>query len=67
MILLDSLTDADRGRFVIYSVLPAHVERGRIKTWNDRFIYVVYRCDGRWDDYEQFTAAPTLPENLIFE
>jgi hypothetical protein len=27
---------------------------------------VVFRCDGRWDDYEQFTAAPTLPANLDF-
>jgi hypothetical protein len=39
----------------------------RNKSWNERFVYVVYRCGGHWDDYANYTAAPTLPEDLEFE
>jgi hypothetical protein len=28
---------------------------------------VVFRCGGNWDDYADYTAAPTLPEYLDFE
>jgi hypothetical protein len=67
MIDIRSLTDADRGRWVEYSARPcSEPERGRIKSWNERFIYVVYRCGGYWDDYQNYTAAPTLPEDLQF-
>ena len=65
MIAIGSLTASDRGRWVICRVRPDHSERGRIKSWNDRFIYVVYRCED-WDRFEDYTAAPTLPEDLEF-
>jgi hypothetical protein len=65
MINLASLTDRDRGAWVQFIGFGMR-QRGRIKTWNDRFIYVVYCCGGHWKDYEQYTAAPTLPEDLSF-
>jgi hypothetical protein len=67
MIPIASLTPADVGCWVIYSALPSHPERGRIKNWNDRFIYVVYWGAEHWQDFEQYTAAPTLPQHLDFE
>jgi hypothetical protein len=67
MIEIASLTDADRGRWVVYNAVPGHIERGRIKSWADQFIYVVFRCpDDQWDTFEDYTAAPTRPEDLEF-
>lgn len=67
MIPIDSLSASDRGRWVIYrGIHPAHAERGRIKSWNEFFIYVVYRCADQWDRFEDYTAAPTLPKDLEF-
>jgi hypothetical protein len=67
MIPIASLTDADRGRWVIYHAMPGHLERGRIKSWTNQFIYVVFHCpDDQWDNFEDYTAAPTRPEDLEF-
>jgi hypothetical protein len=67
MIPIASLTAADRGRWVIYNAVPCHIERGHIKNWTDQFIYVVFRCpDDQWDNFEDYTAAPTLPQDLEF-
>jgi hypothetical protein len=67
MIPIASLTANDRGRWVIYSTRLGHIERGRIKSWTDKFIYVVYRCpDDQWDQFADYTAAPTRPEDLEY-
>jgi hypothetical protein len=64
MIDIAKLTSTDIGRWVSYSILPPHCDRGRIKGWIEKFVYVVFRCGGHWDDYADYTAAPTLPEYL---
>jgi len=66
MIDIAALTEADRGRWVEYSPWPSQVERGRIKHWNRHLVFVVYRCDNHWDQFADYTAAPTLPEYLSF-
>jgi hypothetical protein len=67
MIAISSLTADDRGRWVIYIALPGLIERGRIKSWTDQFIYVVFHCpDDQWDRFEDYAAAPTRPEDLEF-
>jgi hypothetical protein len=66
MINIASLSTTDRGRWVIYRAHPDHVERGRIMTWSNQFVYVVYRCAGQWDRFEDYMPAPTLPEDLEF-
>jgi hypothetical protein len=38
----------------------------RIKGWNAHLIHVVYRCGDHWDCFEDYTAYPTLPEDLDF-
>ena len=65
MIIIASLSDNDHGRWVIFR--GDRNDRGRIKSWNERFIYVVFCCGGHWDDYANYSAAPTLPEDLEFE
>ncbi len=62
MISIASLTEPDRGRWVCYNKR----ERGRIKDWNDEFIFVVYHCDDQWDKFYRYTAAATMPEDLEF-
>jgi len=57
------LTEADIGRWVEY--WPTG-EKGRIKSWNKHFIFVVYRCSNNWDDYQNYTAASTHPKALKF-
>jgi len=57
-----SLTQEDVGRWVVYD----NVQKGRIKSWNDEYIFVVYSCAGEWDRFRDFTAAATKPEKLSF-
>jgi hypothetical protein len=66
MIHINLLSETDRGRWVIYSTLSLHSERGRIKDWTDQLVYVVYQCDDQWDRFEDYTAAATDPEDLDF-
>jgi hypothetical protein len=65
MIDISSITEADRGRWVIYSKGP-RTNRGRILRWNSRFIFVVFWCNDKWDEYENYTAAATRPEDVCF-
>ena len=64
MIDIEKLSPADIGRWVTYCIRPPATERGRIKSWSQKFIYVVFHCGGNWDHYADYTAAPTLPEHL---
>jgi hypothetical protein len=67
MIDIKRLKPEDKGRWVSYrpdacgDELP---EVGRIKSWNDRFIFVVFDCDGNWDRWEEYTAMAVYPEDL---
>jgi hypothetical protein len=63
---IDQLSDKDRGRWVEYCSTTGQRERGRIKSWDRSFVFVVFRCDGRWDEYKNFTASATLPEEILF-
>ena len=39
-------------------------EIGRVKSTNEKWVFVVYNCDGQWDDYNNYTAAATKPDDL---
>ena len=66
MIDIAQLRKDDIGSWVLYSVLHGATEKGRIKSWNDKFIFVVYRCAGEWDKYQNYTGCATKPEDLRF-
>ena len=54
------------GRWVLYTPGHGEVEKGRFKWWNDKFIFVVYNCDAKWDLFLGYTGNATSPENLRF-
>lgn len=66
MIAIENLTLADVGRWAIYTAGDGHKERGKIKSWNDTFIFVVYNANDNWDSdhWMDYTAAATSPEDL---
>ena len=68
MIEITNLIPTDRGRWVQYrDRFDSKLDLGRIKSWNEKFIFVVYRCAGNWDDFENYTGVSTDPSNLNFK
>jgi len=67
MIKIKNLTEKDIGRWVIYDDKVRPPEKGRIKSWNDKYIFVVYKCNGEWDRFQDFTGVATNPADLEFE
>ena len=65
MIDIKSLTKDDIGKWVKYTDF-SKTEIGKIKSWNDKFIFVVYSCDGNWNKFKNYTAAATSPRDLVF-
>jgi hypothetical protein len=66
MIDILDLKPKDVGRFVDYRNANGKVERGKIKSWNESFIFVVYKSDGEWNHSKYFTAEATIPKDLTF-
>jgi hypothetical protein len=68
MIDIGDLRPEHVGQWVRYrdAHFPHQSEDGRIKSWNDRTVFVVYKCDNQWHRFKDFTAAGTLPESLDF-
>jgi hypothetical protein len=40
-------------------------ECGIVKKITDQYVFVVYKCDGEWDRYYDYTGAATPPERLV--
>lgn len=59
---IKKLTEKDKGCLVKYET-NYKKENGVIKSWNERYIFVVYHYEG---DYRNFTAAATNPNDLEF-
>lgn len=58
MIDISKLTEADKGRGVVYRAASGDKgEDGVISSWNERYIFVRYSISG---------VAATLPEDLEF-
>ncbi len=66
MIDITKLKEDDIGKWVEYSPLKNHIEIGRIKSWNDKWVFVVYGCCGQWFRYQEYSATATAPKNLTF-
>ncbi len=66
MIDHNKLTFGDIGKIVTYTDGIGAKVFGRIKSWNDRWVFVVYKCDGDWVHFLQYTAAATRPIDLEF-
>ncbi len=69
MIKIKNLTDKDKGRWVIYGVDNQYCvhEEGKILCWNSSTIFVVFKCNGEWSKWEEYTAEGCCPEDLTFK
>ncbi len=66
MIIINDLARNDKGGWVEYVSPHSKTEQGRIKSWNDKWIFVVYNCEDNWDNYMLYTGCATSPEDLTF-
>jgi hypothetical protein len=66
MVKIEALTNKDIGRYVLYVPAAGKFQLGRLKSWNDVFIFVVYSCGFHWEKFECYTAEATSPEDLTF-
>lgn len=65
MIDIKSITQKDIGRWVIYrDSFDGKSEKGRIKSYNSKYIFVVYKYAGEWDRFKAYTGCATSPEDL---
>jgi hypothetical protein len=66
MIEIEKLSEKDIGRWVNYYGYGT-VEEGKIKSWNDDFVFVVYKCDHNWERFKDYTGCATNPDDLKFQ
>ena len=65
MIHIKELEKKDVGHWVTYTGNGSDAwETGRIKSWNDKYIFVVYKCAGMWDKFMDYTGVATNPKDL---
>jgi len=66
MIKISELKKSDIGKWVIYH--PGHLlDCGKLKSWNDVYIFVVYNCNDEWHRYQDYTGCSTNPNDLTFK
>ena len=63
---IEELYENDIGAWVLYTDRMGTKEPGRIKSFNSKYIFVVYKCDNQWDRFLDFTGCATDPEDLVF-
>lgn len=69
MIFIKNLNNENTGQFVMYkSKLETGTMLGtmlgRIKSWNEQTVFVVYQCNDKWNNYKDYTACATNPNDL---
>ncbi len=67
MIDIAGLRKEDMGKWVLY--IPScygKTEKGRLKSWNEKWIFVVYKCDGQWNKFQDYTGVAINPKDLRF-
>lgn len=58
-------SDLKVGAYVIYRT-KHKTEPGRIKSWNDKYVFMVYNCNQEWDRFQDYTGSATKREDLNF-
>jgi len=64
MIDIKSLKEADKGSWVVVDNTNIGEATGRIKSWNDTYIFVVFHCNGDWENYADYTAEAVNPSRI---
>jgi hypothetical protein len=52
------------GDYVLYAT-KHKTEKGRVKSSNDHYVFVVFHCGEEWDNYKDYTGAACKPEHLV--
>jgi hypothetical protein len=68
MIDMKKLDSNDVGRWVWFKSQVRDWEKGRIKGWSvdGDMVFVVYKCNGKRPEFNNYTAAATAPADLDF-
>jgi len=68
MIDIIKLEESDKGRWVQFTPYYGDTAKalGKIKSWNIKYIFVVFQCDGDWKNYTNYTAEAVDPSRLEF-
>ena len=61
------LSEKDIGRWVVYDNGFDPPQRGRIKSWGRKTVFVVLKCNGNWEKFMNYTGEGCDPEDLYFE
>ena len=64
MIDLTKLSTADTGRWVWYKPNYGAWEKGRFKTWNEAYVFVVYGANALRNDWLLQGSQATHPDDL---
>lgn len=67
MIDLNQLNYKHLGAWVRFDYQHGESEYGRIKTWNEKYVFVVFKCNGDWDNWNNYTSQSCAPDELTFE
>ena len=61
------LRPSDVGKWVIYTNGVGETERGKLKSWNDNNLFVVFQCNNEWERFQDFTGSSCNPKDVHFE
>lgn len=64
-IRIENLHTDDVGKWVIYKDNNTY-QKGKIKSWNDKYVFVVFHCGNDWRNFQNYTAVATDPLDLAF-
>ena len=64
---LDQLSDRDIGRWIVWTDPNlGTVQKGRLKSWNELFCFVVFKCNDDWIRFENYSAEACAPRECRF-
>jgi hypothetical protein len=61
---MEEKIELEKGMKVTYCPEHGSQEKGIVKSVRDKIAFVVYRCAGNWDHYENYTGAATNISDL---
>ena len=66
MIDIKDVTMNDIGRWVRFTYQHGETQDGRLKQFNRKYLFIVFKCDGKWSEYRDYTSESCEPESCEF-
>lgn len=54
------------GNWVRFDQQHGESRFGRLKTWNEKYVFVVFSCGGDWDNWHNYTGQSCNPDDCAF-